>query len=353
MSMGYIYVIENSVDDQKYIGQTTRDVKQRMVEHLLEARNNRDTKLYRHMNTVGIGNNYIRILIECENSELDKMERAYIKEYDTYRYGLNSTEGGNGEKSATDLRKYNGIIDEYKNGESLINIAIKYNISVHYIASILSKMNICRDTETNIKKKNKAVQVVMYNKIFKPIGKFESIRSVMNWLYNNNYISTRNTFTVYTRIKEAANRGSIAYGYRWQYINDLYYDNIIFNTVYDKQAYINGGRAIKTDNNTFEVDNAVVRKIRETANRNICNRCGGYKDTNAKMCIDCFKEYGVHNTYKHRQMPDSLTVNYPPTKEELMELYPKYTVNSIAGVLGVSYTSVNKLLVKYGIKQGK
>lgn len=351
--MGVIYIIKNRVNSNVYIGQTTRDIKTRFREHILCAKNNSTTKLGEAIRNIGEQFFYIEELEKCPDDELDSREIYYIKKYDSYNNGLNSTKGGFGVLVDPNQNIPN-IVNDYFNGVSIVNIAIKYNLSANYIADIISKCNIKADRKNiELEKTNEAKAIVMYDMDFNAKMKFDSIMQAIEWLSNRGYMSF-NIMNGYTRIKEACNNGSTAYGFRWQYLNDLIYDNIEFNKKYDIEAYKNGGEIKINENGLAEVYNRNIEYIRNIKNNHKCAICGGYKrEIKAKMCRECYNKLDKSdrpNGFENRQVPKDMKINYPLTKEQFEELYPKYTINSIAKACGVSYTTMNKLAKKYGIK---
>lgn len=104
--MGYIYIIKSPNTNKVYIGQTTRSLKRRYLEHQRYAVKLRDdpsggykgslNKLYRSMVKHGIDTFVIEMICEAPNEQLDELEIKYIKEYDSFNNGLNSTNGGSG-----------------------------------------------------------------------------------------------------------------------------------------------------------------------------------------------------------------------------------------------------------------
>ena len=98
--MGFIYKITNLINNKIYIGQTSRTVDIRWQEH---QRNMYDDKyknitLYKAFNKYGINNFNIKIIEEVDNSLLNEREEYWIRTYDSYKNGYNSTVGGNGQK---------------------------------------------------------------------------------------------------------------------------------------------------------------------------------------------------------------------------------------------------------------
>ena len=94
MEQGIIYLITNTVNDKKYVGQTRRQLNKRWLHHITESRSFSDRPLYRAINKYGIDNFKIRILEECSTNLLDERETYWIDFLETYRYGYNATTGG-------------------------------------------------------------------------------------------------------------------------------------------------------------------------------------------------------------------------------------------------------------------
>ena len=93
MQFGHIYVIENMITGEEYVGRTT-NLKQRIYNHKSCIANNVDYHLYRNIRKYGEENFCYYKLHKCHVDDLDEMEINYIFEMDTQRNGLNSTEGG-------------------------------------------------------------------------------------------------------------------------------------------------------------------------------------------------------------------------------------------------------------------
>lgn len=121
---GSIYIIRNTVNDKVYIGQTTMSVRERFMAHLKPSTHKKrgTYKIYNAMDKYGKENFYYEILEEnVPVSELDKKEIAYIKEYDSFDNGYNSTPGGNVRRihEEYDIRKIIDMVDEGKTSKEI------------------------------------------------------------------------------------------------------------------------------------------------------------------------------------------------------------------------------------------
>ena len=90
--MGYIYLMYNKITSKIYIGQTTCSIQNRMLAHFSKAEHNKELK----DDIIKYGRDSFEIhqLAECENNDLNKLEKYYIRLYDSYNQGYNMTTGG-------------------------------------------------------------------------------------------------------------------------------------------------------------------------------------------------------------------------------------------------------------------
>lgn len=92
---GSIYIIHNSINDKKYIGQTTRTIEVRWKEHLQESQNlDCHYAIYNAMRKYGVENFWVEELEKCETKDLDEREKYWIKHYNSFKKGYNSTPRG-------------------------------------------------------------------------------------------------------------------------------------------------------------------------------------------------------------------------------------------------------------------
>lgn len=92
-----VYVILNSVNGKKYIGQTVRTSSQRLREHLSDASNGSHFALHKDMRKAGKDAfSLVAIVRSPFKDEIDRAERWLIAEFNTLdsQYGYNMTKGG-------------------------------------------------------------------------------------------------------------------------------------------------------------------------------------------------------------------------------------------------------------------
>lgn len=134
--MGSIYIITNLINNKVYIGKTVRLPEERFKEHIRDARSNKckNSKLQRAINKYG-SENFVMTVIESNisNDELSQKERDYIRLYNSYYDGYNTTFGGDGE-SQVDI----DIIESlFLQGKNCIEI---HNITGYSIKTITSHL---------------------------------------------------------------------------------------------------------------------------------------------------------------------------------------------------------------------
>lgn len=91
-----IYKITNLVNGKVYIGQTTKTLEQRILQHRNSFVSNVSTHLYHAMHKYG-WDNFVFEVIDCSAEtklELNRLEQHYIKQYNSMIDGYNMTAGG-------------------------------------------------------------------------------------------------------------------------------------------------------------------------------------------------------------------------------------------------------------------
>lgn len=301
--VGTLYVITNDLNDNKYIGITYKPIEGRWQIHKTTAKNiNTSTKLARAIRELGVEHFKIREIGRFEQGTLEEKEIEYIEKYDTFHNGYNGNLGGYTGK-LIDYEKESKIIDSINKGMSLMDIAIENKVSMVKVKQI-AKINGLNIAVGNAKCANIAKVVYAFMLDTGEELKFESMANAYKYFINtyNNKIRKGH---FYYQVRYSINTGNIAYNAIWS-------SDEINNTEKAQSLFT-------------ERQNKIINKL--------------YIEPRVKS-----------NAYADRQVPEDLYIRYPFIKEELQQLYPKYTVNSIANHIGISYSTVNKWLKRYGIK---
>ena len=96
--MGFIYKIENKINQKIYIGKTVNTIRERWLEHIDEARRGDNSLLHKAIRKYGETAFYVDFVEECPNNELSLKEIYYIALFNSHmdNMGYNMTLGGEG-----------------------------------------------------------------------------------------------------------------------------------------------------------------------------------------------------------------------------------------------------------------
>ena len=148
---GFIYKITNTINSKSYIGQTIQNVKERFYQHCATkcSKAVSNMAIHRAIKKYGKSNFTVEVIEEVESTNLNDRERYWIRYYDSYNNGYNSTEGGqDGIKLFKNLDT-ESIVREYKSGKSLREIGRLFNVDKQTIKDLLVRNNInLRTTRT-------------------------------------------------------------------------------------------------------------------------------------------------------------------------------------------------------------
>ena len=87
MSVGYIYLITNDINSQKYVGQTSRDIQTRFQEHCFDTRST--SVIHNTIQSIGYQHFSIQLLETVDIAYLDEREKYWINYYDSVNNGYN------------------------------------------------------------------------------------------------------------------------------------------------------------------------------------------------------------------------------------------------------------------------
>lgn len=211
--MGYIYKIQNLINNRVYIGQTMKSYEKRFQQH----KNNYDKPyfsqltLYKAFKKYGLENFSFEPIEEIENEKLDEREKYWIDYYDSYKNGYNMTLGGR----LVELYKWdlNEIINLYNETKSARKVAKIIGCDHSTIDNLLNANNVPRYKPGE--QFNRIVCLEKDNNIYK----FTSNREAAEWLIDNHYTKTNKINNVRMMVSNtAANNG--------KYLNfKIYYES--------------------------------------------------------------------------------------------------------------------------------
>ena len=148
---GFIYKITNTINGKFYIGQTIQNVKERFYQHCATkcSKAVSNMAIHRAIKKYGKSNFTVEVIEEIDSANLNDRERYWIKYYNSYNNGYNSTKGGqDGCKPFKDL-DVESIIKEYNTGKSLRTLGTIFKVDKQTIKDLLIRHNIkLRTTRT-------------------------------------------------------------------------------------------------------------------------------------------------------------------------------------------------------------
>ena len=148
---GFIYKITNKLNNKVYIGQTIQKPIERFYQHCAKKCDKYILNMVIHKAIFKYGkdNFTFEIIEEVPKQQLNEREEYWIKYYNSYTDGYNSTKGGQkGNKPFKNIDN-KAIIEQYQQGKSLRTIGKIFNIDKATVKSILIRNNIkLRTTRT-------------------------------------------------------------------------------------------------------------------------------------------------------------------------------------------------------------
>lgn len=94
--MAIVYMATNKINGKQYVGQTIKRLQDRITGHICDARNKEGFKFQKALRKYGEESFEWKILIECDNKDLNDKEIYFIEKLDTVKNGYNVSYGGGG-----------------------------------------------------------------------------------------------------------------------------------------------------------------------------------------------------------------------------------------------------------------
>lgn len=319
-------------------------------------------KFHSAMRQIGVEHFKIRELkrIQFSGDELQTLEAEYINKYNSISCGYNQVIPV-GSRDYFDIIDYCGdaVVYDFLSGVSYNDIAYKYKISRLCVAGILKRYRLNKiavlhklgnkaitieESHREIKYSSRKRKIVMYTTSFIPIGNFQQIKEALVYLSLNTQFSVDDR-NGYNYLSHAALNGNIAYGYRWQFYEDLKgSDGIIFRTKFDKENFEYGrGKVVRYNN--YAVCGDIQRSI----------RAGGYRALSAD--VDRSKQFSsLTNINKNLDIEDD-RVKGQDTDLQWIEDYKwvpiiqlrKLTLRELADKYGCSQSGLRQALRRFNV----
>lgn len=239
-----IYIITNDINNKVYIGQTAKQLNERIDGHRSSMIAGVDTHIYRAMRKYGWDKFHFTVLEDNVSSKekLDELEKFYIQKYDSVNHGYNMTFGG-------DENAMNSPCVKYKHDNIMRSDEVRHKISESMKASYAkrggpsadhrkhlseSKKRIYSSTEGEIIKekfrnsfsftpkhyaalndsKNKAVYCV--NEGGEVVASFNRVKDAAIWWLDSGY-KVKHYDQLCDKIKESYVQDKYIRGLKWKY----------------------------------------------------------------------------------------------------------------------------------------
>ena len=215
-----IYKIENDINNLVYIGVTTKTLQERFKQHCIDAKREKykHRPLYVAMNSYGFIHFHIENIETLKNANenyaLDR-EVFWIKQFNSYRKGYNSTAGGNG-KTLYDCSDYEKVIKHYEKVKCIKKVSKELHMDAGSISKILQENGVEIIKQSDRVKK----PIQMYSKDRNICMTFDSIQQGCRYIIENKHTQSTEVEIVHIVIRRALNgKRKTAYGFIWKFID--------------------------------------------------------------------------------------------------------------------------------------
>ncbi len=216
---GYIYLIENKINNKKYVGKTTYSIKERFRQHLTDFNKHLERPLYRAINKYGKENFEVVELECCEIEKLDEREKYWIKYYNTFHgEGYNATLGGEG----SSYWNHDLIIETYLKTKSFSETGKIIGCHADTVQKVIDSSNIKHFDSYLVMKEKRGHKIQAFDfKTNELIKSFNSQIEAGQWLIDNQktkITDLKKLSYVIGRAARGLDNRKQAYGYKWKFI---------------------------------------------------------------------------------------------------------------------------------------
>lgn len=212
--MGFIYKITNTENGKIYIGQTTKTIEKRFRQHQNNSNKSYFSQivLYKAFNKYGFDKFKCEQIEEISNDKLDEREKYWIKYYNSYYDGYNSTLGG----KPTQLYDWDidDIIEKYYQLKSARKVAKEIGCDHSTIDHLLNANNVPRFT---------AAQQISKKLYFIKDGQkiiFDTTTDAAKWLIENHITKMTDYKIVRQEITNRIRKNKPYFGMEIHYIEE-------------------------------------------------------------------------------------------------------------------------------------
>lgn len=138
-----VYLATNKVNGKKYVGITKNTLEQRKIQHMHTANTQKGSKFQKALRKYGVdGFTWEVIDTAITYEELLWKEMFYIKKYNSYENGYNSTSGGEGTIGIVGEDRHNAVLTEKQvieillSDKTVMELARQYNVNSGVISDI-------------------------------------------------------------------------------------------------------------------------------------------------------------------------------------------------------------------------
>jgi len=259
---GFIYIIQNKVNQKVYVGVTVC-YENRWSQHILSLRkkNHHSLKLQRAWNKYGEENFSFEVIERCDLQHLYQKEIDHILELNSYKLGYNNTKGGKGGdyRPIKQFDKFGNFIEEFL---SITQAANKLNITHTNIWKVCNKINITAGDfqwryvgeEDSVKLNCKPRSLI--RKIYQYSIKGEYIAGFSNAIDAAKVVEKHNNKDIKSiaiNIRKCCRKQStISYNFQWRFYQVLFIDEIDLDEkklsqisgIIDSKNRVNNGKKI-------------------------------------------------------------------------------------------------------------
>lgn len=206
-----IYKITNKINGKRYVGKTTYKLNYRFNQHVSDAYEyTYNSALHAAIRKYGKDAFEIKLIEECDNDISSERETYWIKHYDTYKNGYNSTLGGDG-KPTLEVPSKEELLEKVKSGWSIRQMTKHYKVYDKTIKLWLDKYDIQYKSQELLPIK---VGCVINNNEME----FNSLTEAGKFLINNRYTDAIEPAKVGVNIRRSIDRHGTYLGIKWYFI---------------------------------------------------------------------------------------------------------------------------------------